>query len=237
MEAIIVWLSKHTLVLFAMLILLANFIWLLKFQKKLNLLWKEALLVAAVHVIVGWSCMRLLAIIEVGGDLEKAAKIRLFGAIFVLPFLYFAWGKLTGRKTELIMDIAAVCVIFGAISGRLNCFTNGCCNGVPIFFAENLKWPIRELEMIYYFVFLMYYCKRIVRGKTYGQVYPVYLISYGIIRLACEFVREEFTTNVGVLHLAHIWSIISIAAGMIWYYRIIKSKNTSKSKNSKKAKK
>ena len=228
MGKIIYFFISHPLIIFAALILIAIFLWLMKFEKKLNLKWKEALLVALVHVIVGWSCMRLLAIMEAGGDLKKAANIRLYGAIFVLPFLYYAWAKLTKRNTALVMDIAAVCVIFGAISGRLNCLTSGCCQGTLMFNSDTLRWPIRGLELIFYTIFLMYYCGKIMKRKTHGEVYSIYLISYGVLRLICEFVRVEFTTQVGVFHLAHIWSMISIAAGALLYYRVCKNQADGK---------
>lgn len=223
MSTILIWLSERTLVLFAALIFVVLFFWLMRFQKKLRITWKEALLISLTHVVIGWSCMRLLALIEVGFDLEKAANIRLYGAIFTLPFVYYLWAKLTKRDVAKIMDIAAICVIIGAISGRLNCYTTGCCQGYVIPFLPALRWPLRELEMLFYFGFIFYYAGKIQKGKTYGQVYPVYLLGYGTLRFLSEFVREEFTTQVGVLHLAHIWSLIAMAVGAGIYIYLSKS--------------
>ena len=233
MRNIILWFANHTLVYFAILIFIAIFFWLVRFQKKLNLNWKEAILVSLAHVVIGWSCMRLLAYIEVGFVLEKAANIRLYGAIFVLPILYYLWAVKTKRDPKLVLDMAAICVIFGAISGRLNCFTNDCCTGYPIPFLPQFCWPLRELEMIYYFLFIFYFAGKIQKGKTWGQVYPLYLMSYGTLRFLSEFVRVEFTTQIGIFHLAHIWSLIAMAAGAGIYYKLAKSrKNPKKSKQS-----
>lgn len=230
MRAIILWFSRHTLVLFALLILIAIFFWLMKFQKKLKLYWKEALLVALGHVVIGWSCMRLLALIEVGFDLEKAANMRLYGAIFVLPLLYYAWAKLTKRDTALVMDIAAICVIFGAISGRMNCFTNGCCIGYPMFGLGSVRWPLRELEMLYYLVFIGIYGRKTLKKQTCGQVYPIYLMTYGTLRFLSEFVREEYTGGIGIFHLAHIWSLIAIVIGAGIYYKLAKDRKSGESR-------
>lgn len=164
--------------------------------------------------------MWLLALAEAGFDLEKAANIRLYGAIFVLPFLYYAWAKKTSRNIALVMDVSAICVIFGAISGRFNCLTKGCCEGITCFFNDAYRWPIREIELVYYAVFIIYFFKKIGTAKTYGQVYPIYLISYGVLRFLCEFIREEFTIKIGIIHIAQIWSLIAIAVGAVMLYRV-----------------
>ena len=223
MEFFKIWQSNATLPIFALLILIALFYWLLKFQKQLNLRWKEALIIAALHVVIGWSAMRLMGILEAGGDMEKAANMRVYGAVFLLPIMYWLWAKRTDRDTALVLDASAICVIIGVISGRLNCLTSGCCAGIPMFFYPEMCWPLRELELAYYAVFVLMYAKRIIRGKTYGQVYPIYMISYGILRFFSEFVRGEFTGQLGRFHLAHIWSLISIAIGAVMYYKVHKN--------------
>lgn len=216
MKEFYLWISENQLILFAILIYIAQCFWLCKFQKSLKLRWAEIYLVPLGHVAIGWTCMWLLALIEVGFDMEKAANMRLYGAILVLPLLYYLWGRLTKKNISIVMDMASICVIFGAISGRLNCFTVGCCQGVPI---GNTRWPLREAEMVFYALFILIFAPKIVKGKTNGQAYPLYLLMYGTLRFLSEFVREEFTTQVGALHLAHIWSMIAIIAGAFFYLR------------------
>lgn len=226
MEFFEVWQDSNSLPIFAILILIALFYWLLKFQDRLNLRWKEALLIAVAHVVIGWSAMRLLAILEAGGNIKEAANMRLYGAIFLLPVLYYIWAKRTKRDILLTLDVAAICVIFGAVSGRLNCLTSGCCKGIPIYFGLEIRWPLRELELIYYAVFIVIYGMRIFRKKTHGEVYGIYLITYGALRFLSEFVRAEHTGNIGFLHLAHIWSLLAIATGAVMYYIVRKKDKT-----------
>ena len=97
-------------------------IWWLKFQKKLQMKWQFAAVLSFAHLIIAVASMRILAIIEVGGDLEKAAMLRLYGAVFVIPPLYYIGAKITGRKTALVMDAAIVCGVIGLIFGRMNNF-------------------------------------------------------------------------------------------------------------------
>lgn len=222
MDFFSIWKNSNSLPIFAVLILIAIFYWLLKSQERLNLNWKDAFVISVLHVVIGWSAMRLLAIIETGGNLEEAANMRLYGAVFLLPVLYGLWAKRTGRNVALTLDVAAICVIFGAVSGRLNCLTSGCCDGIRVFFGSEIRWPLRELELLYYAVFVLIYSRRILRQKTYGEVYGIYLLSYGILRFLSEFVREEYTGQVGTFHLAHIWSLIAIAAGAVMLYKVRK---------------
>ena len=155
--------------------------------------------------------------------MEEAANMRVYGAVFLMPILYWLWAKRTDRDTVLVLDIATICIIIGIIGGRLNCLASGCCDGIPMFFYPDMRWPLRELELAYYAVFILMYAKRIIRGKTHGEVYPIYMISYGILRFFSEFVREEFTGQLGKFHLAHIWSLISVVIGAVMYYKVHKN--------------
>ena len=67
MQSIGYWIQQHVLLMFAIGIIICNFIWLLFCRKQLNIKWAAALLIAILHDIVGYTAMRLLAIIEVGG--------------------------------------------------------------------------------------------------------------------------------------------------------------------------
>ena len=114
------WIENHCLFLFAFAIIVSNFTWLMNFQRKLHITWKGALLIAALHNIIGYSAMKALAIIETGGNIDQAADMRLFGAIFILPAFYALVGKYTKSDSAVVMDIAAVCLVIGLICGRLN---------------------------------------------------------------------------------------------------------------------
>lgn len=82
MQNIGVWIQQHVLLMFAIGIIICNFIWLMSCRAKLNIRWYAALLIALLHDVVGYTAMRLLAIIEVGGDLSRAANMRLLEQYF-----------------------------------------------------------------------------------------------------------------------------------------------------------
>ena len=198
-------------------------LWWLKFQKQLNLQWKEAVVLSLGHFVIGTIAMRMWAILEVGGNLEEAANLRLYGAMFLLPPFYFAWAKLTKRDVMLTMDISGICGIIGLVIGRINCMLSGCCEGMPMFFGSEMRWPLREIELIYCAVVLIYYGRKILKGTDRGQILPKLMISYGVIRFIMEWVREEYTGTLGIFHLAHIWSLIAIVVGAVMYYKVRKN--------------
>lgn len=216
MQSIGIWIQQHVLLMFAIGIIICNFIWLVVCRKTLNIKWYAALIIAILHDIVGYTAMRLLAIIEAGGDISKAANMRLFGAVFLLPLLYYAWARFFRHKTSLIMDAAAICLTIGLIFGRFDCLVGGCCMGVRLPFG-GLRWPLREIELIYYSIFLLYYCPRIHQGKTHGEVYPIFMITYGALRFVLELFRVEYDA-LGAVHFGTIWSVISIIVGLSIYY-------------------
>lgn len=217
MNEIMNWASSHLLLMFAIGIIICNFFWLVKCKKLLGINAVQAAIIAVLHDIIGYGAMKVLAIIEVGGNMEKAANMRLFGAVFALPLLYFGVSKAIKKKFALVMDAASICLVIGLIFGRLNCLTEGCCFGMLLPGSSALRWPIREMEIIYYLAFVIIYCGKILKGKTNGEVYPMYMITYGALRFILELFRVEYS-GVGALHWGSVWAIISVLMGLSIYY-------------------
>ena len=216
MQSASFWIQEHILLMFAIGIIVINFIWLMLCRKQLNIKWYTALIIAVLHDIIGYSAMRLLAIIEVGGDISQAANMRLFGAVFLLPLFYYLWAKVFKHNIAFVMDIAAICLTVGLIFGRLDCLAGGCCAGMQLPWGD-MHWPLREAELLYYGGFLVYFCPRVYQRRTHGEVYPVFMITYGLLRFVLEWFRVEYTTNIGIFHLAHIWALICFMLGLSIY--------------------
>lgn len=198
-------------------------LWWLKFQKSLDIRLPEAIILAVLHFAVGVVVMKLWAILEAGGNLEKAANMRLYGAMFLMPPLYYLWAKFRKRNIPLFMDTATICLLIGLAVGRINCLSSGCCEGVRIAFGSDMRWPLREIELIYCSVFIISFGRKIIKNKTYGDGLPLLMVSYGTIRFIMEWVREEYTGRLGIFHLAHIWSLICILIGAVMYYIVRKN--------------
>lgn len=173
--------------------------------------------------------MRGLAIVEAGFNVSRAANLRIYGATFVIPVLYYVAAKIFHRKPVEFFDTCTVILMFDLFLGRLNCILSGCCAGRIL--AGAFRWPIRELELVYYIVMMIGFGIKVYKGKTSGEVYPMYMISYGILRLIIEPLRVEYD-SLGEIHFGTIWSIISILIGLSVYWTQ-KEKDTKRRKQEK----
>ena len=69
--------------------------------------------------------------------------------------------------------------------------------------------------MVFYLVFLAIMVPKIYKKQANGKAFPIYMMGYGIVRFFSEFFRESSFTS--VFHLAHLWSLLSIAIGFSIY--------------------
>lgn len=219
LEEILSWCAEHIHFVLTIATIVTIFIWLLMCKERLNIKWYTALSIAVVHTLFGVLCMHLWALMEGGFNPDTSVRLRLYGGIFALPIAYLCWAKVSKRPMYEIMDMGAVSTLIGMIFARCTCMVSGCCVG-NLIGNLSIRWPIREIELLYYVAFLIYYAGKVHRGKTCGQVYPAYLLTYGILRFIMEWVREEYTGNIGIIHLAHIWSIISIVIGAAIFFEL-----------------
>ena len=51
--------------------------------------------------------------------------------------------------------------------------------------------------------------------KLTGRLYPLYMIGYGVLRFTLEWFRESDSPF--PLHLGHIWSLVSIGVGAVFF--------------------
>lgn len=217
MQWIIQWAGENRLLLILVLATMFGYFWLMQFSQKLQIkgIWPLAL--SAVHTMIGVLCVKAFAFLESG----EAGGMSLFGAVFFLPVVYYAAAKLTQRNVKEVFDIFSICTIFTLLCARINCLMGGCCLGKVIPGLNGFRWPTREIEIGFYIVLLVWLGKKVGKKKFSGQIYPLYMISYGIFRFVEEWFRESDHVY-GLFHLSHLWAVISIAVGTAIYYRLAK---------------
>lgn len=201
--------------------------WILKCDKVLKFGWATSFLIALLHEIACAISAVAMSFVEAGLQIENATTYRLYGLMFFMPIFYFALAKVLKREVNRLFDVFAFALMIRLIIGRVDCLISGCCQGVLMFGHESIRWPIRELEICYYLIMVFIFSRKVIRGKTFGQVYPQYLLTYGLFRFAIEWVREEYVGQIGIFHLAHVWSLLSILAGGISLY-VINKQNSMK---------
>ena len=207
------WISAHPLLCLLSLAALGTVIWVYLQRRRLSLRLPWVLLLSVLHVAVGVACVKAFAILE-AGSLSAAGNMSLFGAVFFLPLFYWLGAKLGKRQPAAVFDVFVVPMVFTLACARVNCLFSGCCLGRQIP-GTALRWPTRELELIFYAVLLTYFILRTRRGNTAGRLYPIYMTAYGLFRLVTEFFRQSESGS--LLHLSHLWAALCFLTGLsVW---------------------
>jgi phosphatidylglycerol:prolipoprotein diacylglycerol transferase len=168
-----------------------------------------------------------------------------FGILFAL--WYFRRKKIPTWKTA---DIAAPAVALGHGFGRIGCFMAGCCYGRECAlpwgttfrdtYAHDLTGiplglplhPVQLYESVLNFL-NFFVLAALLRRKTFdGQVFPVYIINYSIIRYFTELFRGDhaegaylFKGSSALLSVSYpqFFCLLGLVAGFL-LYRIFKKR-------------
>ncbi len=169
-----------------------------------------------------------LPLIEAKGNISNMPGMRFFGSLFFDWIAVLVIAGLLRIERRALFDVWTISMVAYLAIGRVNCFVTGCCYGAPIF-GTRWRWPIREIEIIANIAFLCFFILRVLKNKTDGEVYPIYLVYYGVIRFILECFRVEGVIIGGNgFHLAHVWSIISVLAGVLWLLFLSEKKKAGK---------
>ena len=145
MDTLVICLSLGTLV---------GCIWLYLFKERLRLsLWLIPI-ISVLNTVAGLICVKLFAGIENWGNPLSSGQ-SLFGSIFILPLFYFVGAKLFGRKYSDVFDIFLLCTITTLVFARVDCILSGCCYGIYLPGSDTLRWPTREMEIVFHLVLIV----------------------------------------------------------------------------------
>lgn len=120
--------------------------------------------------------------------------------------LYAKWRRLSVLAWA---DLFSPVLALSQAVGRVGCWLNGCCfgrNGHAVQLYESAALVALSL-----FLFA-----RFARRKIEGEVFALYLIGYGLVRFALEFLRGDQTAHMG-LTLPQWISLCAVIFGS-WFY-------------------
>ena len=252
------WLFAHRLLIAIILGVILTTFWLYVFRDSLRMRGIAAPLLSLIGFAIGYALVRIFASLEGA----SSGSMSLFGAELFLPIFFLLGAKLTKRSGRTVSDLFTPCFAAMMIISRIHCLVSGCCYGkvIPWMSEKKLRWPTRELEIVFYTVFLLLFIPRIwkyykgdavnpvlqvssrsenqtlfnkLAGKkpfVPGTAYPIFMMAYGVFRFFVEFFRKKSTTN--VFHLSHLWALISLAAGALFWYEL-KAEEKLKAKKKK----
>lgn len=217
MGPLIDWLSGHTLAVLLAIGTAFTFAWLVRFRARLRMPVPAAAAIAVLHTVYGVFCVSVFAVIEGLGDPASVGNMSLFGGVFFMPIAYFAGAKLSRRSMAQVFDLFTICMVFTLLCARVNCLLTGCCRGALIPGLDGARWPTREAELLFYVILLLILGRKVWAGKTQGEVYPIYMIAYGLFRFVVETFRESDSPT--LFHVAHVWALISLCVGGAVYFQ------------------
>lgn len=212
--ALLTWLSDHALILLLGCGTLFNVYWLHRCRERLHLRWLSVLLLSVLHTVLGVLSVKVFALLETG----DFSNMSLFGGVFFMPLFYWGVAKLAKQKTADVFDVFTICLVFTLMCARLNCMISGCCLGahIPIEGLTHLRFPTRELELLFYVLLLSRLWRKVLSGSARGMIYPIYMIAYGIFRFVTETLRFSDRTD-SILHVSHLWALLSLGIGISIY--------------------
>lgn len=212
--ALLTWLSDHALILLLGCGTLFNVYWLHRCRERLHLRWLSVLLLSVLHTVLGVLSVKVFALFETG----NFSNMSLFGGVFFMPLFYWGVAKLAKQKTADVFDVFTICLVFTLMCARLNCIISGCCLGahIPIEGLTHLRFPTRELELLFYVILLSRLWRKVLNRSARGMIYPIYMISYGIFRFVTEMLRFSDRTD-SILHVSHLWALLSLGIGISIY--------------------
>lgn len=208
------WLTDHALILLLGCGTLFNVYWLHRCRERLHLRWPSVLLLSVLHTVLGVLSVKVFALFET----ENFSNMSLFGGVFFMPLFYWGVAKLAKQKAADVFDVFTICLVFTLMCARLNCIISGCCLGahIPIEGLTHLRFPTRELELLFYVLLLSRLWRKVLSGSARGMIYPIYMISYGIFRFVTETLRFSDRTD-SILHISHLWALLSLGIGISIY--------------------
>ena len=208
------WLTDRALFILLGCGTLFNVYWLHRCRERLHLRWPSVLLLSVLHTVLGVLSVKVFALFETG----DFSNMSLFGGVFFMPLFYWGVAKLAKQKAADVFDVFTICIVFTLMCARLNCIISGCCLGahIPIEGLTHLRFPTRELELIFYVILLSRLWRKVLSGSARGMIYPIYMISYGIFRFVTETLRFSDRTD-SILHISHLWALLSLGIGISIY--------------------
>lgn len=209
---------------------IVNFVWLFFNRKDLKTNIFVLVIFSIFHTIIGIIFVGLFAYMESGFKKEALGNISLYGGVFFMPVIYLLYALISKIKISRAFDIFTISLISTLFFARINCLISGCCLGIK-FPNSEIRVPTREIELLFYLLFMIFAISKIYKNETNGYIYPIYMLSYGILRFILEFLREGDNT-IGILHIGHIWSLVSIVIGILFiiYLKYFRGKIYAKDK-------
>ena len=141
--------------------------------------------------------------------------------------------RMTGYR-QATGDLFAVAAPLGIALGRVGCLLHGCCQGKVCEAAwytirdvnGTARWPAVPIELGFNVIFFVFALVSTRRGRLQVQLFHVYLMAYGVFRLAHEVARET-PRALGHLSGYQVTALAVFALGVVRYWQRARLNPTS----------
>lgn len=186
--------------------------------RSVSLPWIKKVTIMLSGALFGIAGLFIMYFIE-NGNFEG---LSFFGAFFFGPLGILASChllKLTKENSAYMMDIGVPSVCAALCIHKIGCALTGCCYGKLIKVFEDgtgLRFPSQLVESGTALLTMILFLWFIRKGYFHGQLYPIYMIVYGMERFCLNFFRD--TQGHSGLPMGQLWSIVAILLGASHFY-------------------
>ena len=130
------------------------------------------------------------------------------------------------------LDLCAPSVCAMSVLMKINCYISDCCIGRVMYVTQHgkeVRFPSQISECVASFLILLVLMFLIAKRKQRGHIYFLYMIIYGVVRFALNFLRDT-KPFIWVLPAGNFWAIVSVALAVIILF-VMKRNNNMALKN------
>lgn len=183
---------------------------------------KKLLVVAPFLTIAGAIGACLLYFVE---NFEWGG-ISFYGSILLIPILFIPFALLIKTSYGDLMDLCAPSVCVMLAINKVNCVVTGCCKGMILYTNADgnpVRFPSQIVELVTALLIMVCLILMIRKRRFRGSIYAWLFIIYGVSRSLLNLLRET-KPFVWIIPAGNFWSIVAIAAGILWIILAKKAK-------------
>lgn len=179
--------------------------------------------VSAMIALCAYLSSKIMYLIE-NGKLGGLTGMSMFGAVLLLPLWFIPIARWLKVPYHDILDISSPAGFTILAIMKIGCIRSGCCGGRILYITENkevVRFPSQWVELIAGMVLAGVILLVVRKGTWKGRIYPLSMLLYGIVRFTLNWFRKT-TPFIWLLPAGNFWSLIAIAAGLIWLWYLKK---------------
>lgn len=143
--------------------------------------------------------------------------LSLYGAIYIFPPVALLISGFNKNRFAKWLDYCTTFTLVLLICVRTGCFLSGCCGAFTIWNEDTpIILPVQLFEVVFD-ILILELCLKFKNTETPpGKMYPVFMISYSVIRFFIEYLRNSPKDLFGFSN-GQLFAVIGILFGILLY--------------------